>query len=379
MSDPVAPSIPVHVPQDAGTGTSAASSQPPTDAQVVQALREIREVMDAITLSGPEPESAERLGVVLGNHSALFRALQSIAQEDLTSEMAELLRTYEAASEALAGIQVQLIDEALEGNASLFDAIMNIPAADRSEDMLAFFQLYLKLQEEVNRTATTLGLLGLDAKINALNSLADRIRSEAQSAWKGEVVRGATTIGAGAIQLGGGVYSGGKQLEASGPGAEADRLKGQASGLRQQADDLRSEERQLRGDVGANFQRDLLRGEAANVSEQAAALSQRAVTASNESAALSARSTYAMSAGRAFEMGAANAGSIGAAYDSRDASEKRAGQKENEIEAAVADEFSSNAARYAQQNQDLARTMLQAQEAILQAENQAARAALHVG
>lgn len=197
------------VPSPSGfTGGQSAASQDNLSSELdtTEVLAMLR---SAVQLDDADPQGKmQALASARASSASTYEALLQKNDADLTADMREAIRLYQDVGNQMAQLQTSFVDEALGNYTSLYDEIMKIPAVNRTEQMMQFLEIFLRIAQQSRQTATTLSVLGFQTQIKELQSQAQKIRDEGAKTFDAGMARGATMMASGAAGgfAGGGAF-----------------------------------------------------------------------------------------------------------------------------------------------------------------------------
>lgn len=360
------------------TGGQSASSKGAQRAEL-DTTEVLAMLKSAIALDDADPQrKIQALASARASSASTYEALLQMSDADLTVDMREVIRVYQAAGDQMAQLQMRYVDEALGNYTSLFDEIMKIPAVNRTDQMMRFLEIFLRIAQQSRQTATTLSVLGFQTQIEELRSQAQKIRDEGDKAYAAGITRGAMSMASGAMVVGFGAGSAYQQVRGSRHAEDAANFSAQKIEKQQEIADTRERistlERQ--GPLAPNnFELDMHRVELQTKSGELAAIQNNLNAQTRASTQYNQSANNWMTAGRAAEPLIGSTGGMTGSMYEQQANRDRSEQTERQAASAAGEQNKNLAEKFADSSQAVVASVLQTVRDIGQAEAEALKAA----
>jgi hypothetical protein len=360
------------------TGGQSASSQGAQRAEL-DTTEVLAILKSAIALDDADPQrTIQALASARASSASTYEALLQMSDADLTVDMRQVIRVYQAAGDQMAQLQMRYVDEALGNYTSLFDEIMKIPAFNRTDQMMRFLEIFLRIAQQSRQTATTLSVLGFQTQIAELRSQADKIKDEGNKAYDAGITRGAMSMASGAMVGGLGAGSAYKQVRGSRHAEDAANFSAQKIEKQQEIADTRERistlERQAPFEPNA-LELNVRRGELHTKSGELAAIQNNLNAETQVSTQYSQSANNWMTAGRATEPVVGAVGGMAGSSLEQQANVDRSEQTERQAAATAGEQNKNLAEKFAESSQAVVASVLQTVRDVGQAEAEALKAA----
>ena len=333
----------------------------------------------AIALDDADPQrKIQALASARASSASTYEALLQMSDADLTADMREVIRVYRAAGDQMAQLQMSFVDEALGNYTSLFDEIMKIPAFNRTDQMMRFLEIFLRIAQQSRQTATTLSVLGFQTQIAELRSQADKIKDEGNKAYDAGITRGAMSMASGAMVGGLGAGSAYKQVRGSRHAEDAANFSAQKIEKQQEIADTRERistlERQAPFEPNA-LELNVRRGELHTKSGELAAIQNDLNAQTRVSTQYTQSANNWMTAGRAAEPLIGSTGGMAGSMYEQQANRARSEQTERQAASAAGEQNKNLAEKFDDSSQAVVASVLPTVRDVGQAEAEALKAA----
>jgi len=333
----------------------------------------------AVQLDDADPQGKmQALASARASSASTYEALLQKNDADLTADMRAVIRLYQEAGDQMTQLQMSFVDEALGNYTSLYDEIMKIPAVNRTEQMMQFLEIFLRIAQQSRQTATTLSVLGFQTQIKELESQAQKIRDEGDQALSAGIARGVMSMTSGAIVGALGAGSAYKQVRASRNAQSADELGADHRAQQQRVAEARDDLARFDSKSGQADDLGMRRVKVEVLNERINVLNgieREMQAASQASTQFNHSANNWMTAGRALEpVLGASGGIAGSSYE-QEANVDRSRQTEHQAAATAGEQNKTLAEKFADSSQAVVASVLQTVRDVGLAEAEAYKAA----